>query len=140
MGRRSSAGWPELMTSGDARTASGKKLAEGRLKASGSTVLLGEVLRSWWRGQHGLRGTGGKQLLEGGAHRLRWFGAKSGERKGGGREQGLGVDPVLGAELLQWPHPAGMQWKTSPRWSRSSVRRSGSWRWHYGSRAGASMG
>jgi hypothetical protein len=93
MGWRSGAGWPESMTSGDAWTASGKKLAEGRLKASGSTVLLGEVLRSWWRGQHGLRGTGGKQLLGGGAHRLRWFGAKSGERKGGGREQGLGGRP-----------------------------------------------
>jgi hypothetical protein len=92
----------------------GKKLAEGRLKASGSTVLLREVLRSWWRGQHGLRCTGGKQLLRGGAHRLRWFGAKSGERKGGGCEQGLWVDPVLGAELLQWSRAAGMQWNDRP--------------------------
>jgi hypothetical protein len=48
------------------------------------------------------------------AHRLRRFGAKSGERKGGGHEQELGVDPVLGAELLQWSRAAGMQWNDRP--------------------------
>jgi hypothetical protein len=54
-----------MATSGGARTASGKKVAEGRLKGPGSTVLLGEILRSWGRGQHGLRGTGGWRLLGG---------------------------------------------------------------------------
>jgi hypothetical protein len=48
------------------------------------------------------------------AHRLRRFGAKFGGRKGGGHEQGLGVDPVLGAELLQWSQAAGMQWNDRP--------------------------
>jgi hypothetical protein len=35
-----------MTTSGGARMASGKKIAEGWLKALGSTVLLGGILRS----------------------------------------------------------------------------------------------
>jgi hypothetical protein len=35
-----------MTTSDGARTASGKKVAEGLLKAPGSTVLLGGILRS----------------------------------------------------------------------------------------------
>jgi hypothetical protein len=46
IGRRSGAGRPESRTSGGARTVSGKKVAEGLLKAPGSTVPLGKILRS----------------------------------------------------------------------------------------------
>jgi hypothetical protein len=93
MDELSGAGRPEAMTSGGARTASGKRLVEGRLTASGSTVLLGELLRSWRRGQHGLRCTGGRQLLRGGLTGGDGSEPKSGERKGGGHELGLGVRP-----------------------------------------------
>jgi hypothetical protein len=93
MDQLSGAGRPEAMTSGGTRTASGKRLVEGRLTASGSTVLLREVLRSWRRGQHGLRCIGGRQLLGGGLTGGDGSGPKSGKRKGGGREQGLGGRP-----------------------------------------------
>jgi hypothetical protein len=46
MGPLSGAGRPAMTTGGGARTASGKKVAEGLLKAPDSTVLLGKVLRS----------------------------------------------------------------------------------------------
>jgi hypothetical protein len=46
MGPLSGAGQPATTTGGGARTALGKKVAEGLLKAPDSTVLLGKVLRS----------------------------------------------------------------------------------------------
>jgi hypothetical protein len=98
-----------MMTSGGARTASRKKLVEGQLTASGSTVLLGEILRSWRRGQHDLRCTGGRQLLGGGSPVAATRGLNPASARAEDANKGPGVDPVPGAELLRRSRAAGMQ-------------------------------
>jgi hypothetical protein len=92
----------------------GKRLAEGRLNASGSTVLLGEVLRSWRRGQHGLRCASGQQLLGGRLTGCDGSGPNPASTRAEDANRGSGVDPVLGAELLQWSRAEGMQWIDRP--------------------------
>jgi hypothetical protein len=108
----------------------GEEARRGRLKASGSTVLLEEVLRSWWRGQHGLRCTGGLQLLGGGLTSCDASGPNPASARAEDANRGSGVDPVLGAELLQWSRAAGMHWNDRPTAEPKLVRRSGSWWWH----------
>jgi hypothetical protein len=114
MDQLSGAGRPETTTSGSARTASGKRLVEGRLTASGSTVLLGEVLRSWRRGQYGLRCTGGRQFLGGGSPAAMARGPNPASTRAEDASTGSGVDPGTWAELLRGSQVAGLQWIDRP--------------------------